>query len=416
MARELNRLSARAVATLTEPGRYADGGGLHLVIAPGGSRKWVFRYTIGGKTHDLGLGSAREVSLAEARQAATKRREEIRNGQNPIKEKAKQAAPLFGAFALDYVETMQSQWRNEKHIAQWKMTLTKYAAPLHAMPLDAIGTDDVLAVLKPLWSRTPETAERLRGRIEAVLDAAKAKGWRSGENPAQWRGHLEQLLPRRQRLTRGHHKAMPYGDLAGFLADLRTRDALAARALEFIILTAGRSGEALNATWAEIDLAKSVWTVPAIRMKAGREHRVPLTTAALAVLERVKLLSANGEGFLFPGERQGRKGKVDEGQEVESRLRTDAPLSSTSIVNLMARMGCDATIHGFRSSFRDWAAETTGFPHEVCEMALAHTIPNKAEAAYRRGDLFDKRRALMEAWAAFCEPKPANVVAMKRGA
>lgn len=413
MGRELNRLSARAVATLATPGRHADGGGLHLVIAPGGSRKWVFRFTLGGKTHDLGLGGAREVSLAEARQKAAGHLDAIRRGENPKTERTTEAAPLFGAFALDYVETMQSQWRNEKHISQWRMTITSYAAPLHGMALDAIGTDDVLGVLKPLWSRVPETAERLRGRIEAVLDAAKAKGWRAGENPARWRGHLEQLLPRRQRLTRGHHAALPYDDIAAFMGELRTRRAMAARALEFIILTGTRSGEALNATWAEIDLAKGVWTVPASRMKAGREHRVPLTKAALVLLDRVKPLAGDGGGFLFPGEVQGRTAAD---AKPEQKINPDKPISAASLAKLLKNMKREVTIHGMRSTFRDWAAETTGFPHEVCEMALAHTIPNKAEAAYRRGDLFEKRRELMEAWAAFCDPKPANVLPMKRGA
>lgn len=413
MGRELNRLSARAVATLATPGRHADGGGLHLVIAPGGSRKWVFRFTLGGKTHDLGLGSAREVSLAEARQKAAAHRDAIRRGENPKTEKTKEAAPLFGAFALEYVDTMKSQWRNEKHVAQWKMTLTSYAEPLHGLALDAIGTDDVLGVLKPLWGRVPETAERLRGRIEAVLDAAKAKGWRAGENPARWRGHLEQLLPRRQRLTRGHHAALPYDDIAAFMGELRTRRAMAARALEFITLTATRSGEALNATWAEIDLAKGVWTVPASRMKAGREHRVPLSKAALALLDRVKPLAGDGGGFLFPGEVQGAR---PAGAPDEARINPKKPISAASLAKLLRNMKREVTIHGMRSTFRDWAAETTGFPHEVCEMALAHTIQNKAEAAYRRGDLFEKRRELMEAWASFCDPKPANVLPMKREA
>ena len=276
------------------------------------------------------------------------------------------------------------------------MTLRDYAAPLRRLPVDRITTDDVLSVLKPLWNDKPETASRLRGRIERVLDAAKAQGLRSGENPARWRGHLDQLLPKRPRLTRGHHAAMNYSDLPAFMADLQTRQATAAPALEFTILTAARSREVLGARWEEFDFDRGLWTVPATRMKAGREHRVPLSRRALKIVKAMH--EARGGDFVFPGQ------------------KPDKPLSVTALLMLLRRLKIeDATVHGFRSTFRDWAAECTHFPNEVCEAALAHMIENKAEAAYRRGDLFDKRRKLMDAWALYCAtPEAGKVVAFRR--
>jgi integrase len=291
---------------------------------------------------------------------------------------------------------MRPSWRNEKHAAQWEMTLRDYAAPLRRLPVDKITTDDVLSVLKPLWNAKPETASRLRGRIERVLDAAKAKGLRSGENPARWRGHLDQLLPKRQRLTRGHHAAMPYADVPSFMGDLRSRQATSALALEFAILTAARSGEVLGARWDEFDVERAVWIVPAGRMKAGREHRVPLSRRALQIVKELHKTRTNE--FVFPGEKAGR------------------PLSGMALEMVLRRMRVeDATVHGFRSSFRDWAAECTSSANEVCEAALAHVIENKAEAAYRRGDLFEKRRRLMDAWALYCTtPKMGKVVPISR--
>lgn len=294
------------------------------------------------------------------------------------------------------MEAMRPSWRNAKHAAQWTMTLTKYAAPIRPRMVETISTREILEVLQPLWQRTPETAERLRGRIENVLDAAKAKGLRTGENPARWRGHLDQLLPKRQRLSRGHHTALPYAEAPSFMADLRGREATAARALEFAILTAARSGEVLGATWAEIGVDGAVWTVPAARMKAGREHRVPLSTAAV---ELVRALDAARDAE-----------KAQPSDPVFPNVKGGKPLSSMAMAMLLRRMGSPVTAHGFRSAFRDWASETTGFPHEVCEMALAHTIGNKAEAAYRRGDLFAKRRGLMDAWASYCGEDAGNVV------
>ena len=395
MAREINRLNARAVATLSTRGRHADGGGLYLSISPNGGRRWVFLYRWHGKPTEIGFGSARDITLARARELAREARGNLAEGANPKEARKPSEGATFGERADRLIETMRPSWRNVKHAAQWQMTLREYAAPLRRLPVDKITTDDVLSVLKPLWSEKPETASRLRGRIERVLDAAKAQGLRSGENPARWRGHLDQLLPKRQRLTRGHHAAMVYADVPVFVSALQSRQATAALALEFTILTAARSGEVLGARWEEFDLDRAVWTVAAKRMKAGREHRVPLSRRALQIVTALQR-SRNGD-FVFPGEKCGR------------------PLSVMALEMVLRRMKIvGATVHGFRSSFRDWSAECTNFPNEVCEAALAHVIENKAEAAYRRGDLFDKRRKLMDAWAAYCAtPKTGKIVAFR---
>ena len=371
-----------------KPGRHSDGGGLYLFISPGGRRRWIFRYARAGKTVEMGLGSAGKggVTLASARELAAEARRVLTAGGNPLEAKrsaagASATAPNFGTVADGYVELMRPSWRNAKHAWQWQATLTSYAAPIRHLGVDRVGTDDVLSVLRPIWQGKPETAQRLRGRIERVLDHAKARGLRSGENPARWRGHLDQLLPKRQRLSRGHHKALPYDRVADFCQELRTRDAVAARLLEFTILTAARSGEARGGRWDEFDFAKALWTVPASRMKAGREHRVPLSERAVAIVEEMSGIRVGD--YVFPS-------------------RNSRPLSDMAMLKLLQRMGHhDITVHGFRSAFRDWAAETTSFPHEVCEMALAHAVGSKVEAAYRRGDLFEKRRGLMEAWSVF---------------
>ena len=398
MARGINKLTARTVETLDKPGRYSDGGNLYLSISVNGGKRWTFLYRWQGKPREMGLGSASRggVPLAKAREKAAAARALLHDGINPLEEKratdrATLAVPTFGAFADQYVEAMKPSWRNAKHAAQWAMTLEQYAEPIRDRPINTIDTEAVLEVLKPLWQRVPETAERLRGRIENVLHAARVRGYRSGENPATWRGHLDQFLPKRQRLTRGHHAAMAYDKVPEFMVKLRARESLASLALEFAILTACRTGEVLGARWDEFDLEKVEWTIPASRMKAGKPHRVPLSARALAIIEA--LHETRDGDFVFPG---GRAGK---------------PLSSMAMAMQLRRMKVDGiTVHGFRSAFRDWAAETTSFPHEVCEMALAHVIANKAEAAYRRGDLFDRRRKLMEAWTSYCEPCEADSV------
>jgi integrase len=400
MARAEKKLTARAAAT-TKPGRYGDGGGLYLIVSPSGARKWVYRFTRQGKPTEMGLGAGDAVSLSEARERALQARRTLAGGQNPIearREAAKASAgkPTFGEIAEVLIEAKASEWRNAKHRAQWAMTLRDYCAPIRSKPVDEIDTAAVLNVLKPLWTAKPETASRLRGRIEAVLDAAKAQGHRSGENPAAWRGHLSHLLPKRQKLSRGHHAAMAYADVPGFVAQLREREALAAMALEFCILTATRSGEVLGARWSEIDLDTKVWTVPAGRMKAARAHRIPLSERALAILET--LADVRSGAFVFPGQRKGK------------------PLSNMAMEMVLRRMGVeDATVHGFRSAFRDWAGNETHFPREVAEAALAHVIGDKAEQAYRRSDALEKRRALMDAWSRHCDPgNRDNVVKLER--
>jgi integrase len=303
--------------------------------------------------------------------------------------RAQREIPTFGTLADDVIAAHETSWRNEKHKAQWIRTLLVDAAALRSMRVDRITTDDVLNVLKPIWTEKPETASRLRGRIERVLDAAKAKNYRSGENPARWKGHLKNLLGERQRLTRGHHAAMPFKDVPAFMRELRAREATAALALEFLILTAARSGEVRGARWSEFDLDAKVWTVPAERMKAGREHRVPLGEPALAVLDKVKSLTDGvPDALVFAGPKKG------------------AGLSDAAFHALLSRMGISrttATPHGFRSSFRDWAGEASPFPRELAETALAHVVGDATERAYRRGDALEKRRKMMEEWASFCD-------------
>jgi integrase len=403
MAGKLHKLSARTVAALTRPGRHSDGGGLYLFISRDAKvlrRRWVFRFTQDRKAREMGLGPANGVSLAEARKLAAAARSEVANGRDPIEardagRRASQGRKTFGECAVALIAAKQSEWRNARHRQQWRVTLETYCVPIWAMPVDEVDTEAVLGVLRPLWQTRAETASRLRGRIEAVLDGAKAQGLRQGENPARWRGHLDKLLPKRQKLSRGHFAAMPYPDVPEFIDKLREREATAAMGLEFLILTAARSGEVLGARWSEIDLESKVWTIPAARMKAGREHRVPLSGRAMAILTR--LAEAKTGEHVFSGQRPGK------------------PLSPASLTMALRRLQINrATIHGFRSSFRDWAGNETHFPRELAEAALAHVIGDKSEQAYRRSDALEKRRTLMEAWADYCEPKDAsNVVALK---
>ena len=389
-------LTARRVQT-AKPGKYSDGGNLYLIVSRTGSRKWMLRFTWRGRAKEMGLGSAASVPLADAREKAAAARRKIAAGLNPIDERRRdRGVPTFGEFADEVREAISAGFRNEKHKAQWKSTLENYAASLRTKPVDTIGTDDVLAALQPIWTIKAETASRVRGRIEKVLDAAKAKGFRNGENPARWRGHLDHLLPRQSKLARGHHAAMPYERVAAFIASLQEREALAAEALELCILTAARSGEILGMQWSELDLDRKIWTVPANRMKAGREHRVPLSPRAVAILCQLEKVKA-GE-FVFPGQARNK------------------PLSNMAMEMILRRMKIkNATVHGFRSSFRDWAGNVSNFPREVVETALAHVIGDKAEQAYRRGDALEKRRKLMDAWAAYCAvPKAGSVIAFKQ--
>lgn len=388
------KLTVRKVET-AKPGKYSDGGNLYLIVSKTGGRKWVLRFTWRGRPKEMGLGSAASVPLADARENAASSRRKIAQGLNPIEERKRDGGiPTFGELADEVRETLSAGFRNEKHKAQWKSTLESYAAPLRPKPVDTIVTDDVLSVLKPIWTTKAETASRVRGRIEKILDAAKAKGFRNGENPARWRGHLDHLLPKPSKLARGHHAAMPYEGVAAFVGELRQRDATAALALELCILTAARSGEILGMQWPEIDLDRKIWTVPAKRMKAGREHRVPLSPRAIAILRRLEEQRAGD--FVFAGQ------------------APNKPLSNMAMQMILRRMKFeDATVHGFRSSFRDWAGNVSSFSREVVETALAHVIGDKAEQAYRRSDALEKRRKLMEAWAAYCEPiTPQKVISI----
>lgn len=392
VGRTLNKLNARKVTTLTEEGRHSDGGGLYLSIGPGNARRWVFLFKWLGRPREMGLGSANAVSLARAREKAAEARALIAEGVNPIEaRKAARAVPTFGGFWPDVVESLSHQWRNSKHVSQWSATLEAYAGPLAQLPLNRIETGDVLETLKPIWTEKPETASRVRGRIERVLEAAKARGFRTGENPARWKGHLDQLLPARQKLSRGHHPAMPYGDVPAFMAHLRQRSGVAALALEFLILTAARSGEVRGATWSEIHNGSKVWTVPAMRMKGGRDHRVPLSDRAMAILDEVRpLTDGRDDAFIFPG------------------MRNDAQLSDMSLSAVLRRMGYQreqVSVHGFRSSFRDWAGELTDYPRELAEAALAHVVGDATERAYRRDDALERRRLMMEAWGMFVNSK-----------
>lgn len=402
MPRKLHNALTPLAVKNAKPGRHADGGGLQLLVKQSGARSWVFRFMLNGKSRDIGLGAAGPggLSLADARDEAAALRLKVKAGIDPLAEREKDAAEAlaeaqaskvagttFKDVATAYIAANEDSWRNPKHRQQWRNTLATYVYPaIGDMPVGEVATQHVLKILEPIWKTKAETASRIRGRIETILDAAKARGYREGENPARWRGHLAQVLPARTRLSRGHHKAIPYQDVPAFMQALRGREAVAALALEFTILTAARSGEVIGATWAEIDLDNATWTIPAERMKAAKEHRVPLSARAVEVLESFRTLES---AWLFPGANGG-------------------PLSGMAMSMLMRRMKVDATVHGFRSSFRDWAAECTSFAHEVAEMALAHTIENRVERAYRRGDLFAKRRRLMADWASYCEGSVAE--------
>ena len=392
MARALNKLSSLAVDRRKVPGRASDGGGLYLSVSPTGSKSWVFMWVRNGRRREMGLGPYPAVSLIAARTKAADCRAIVADGRDPIEQRSRSGRKMFGECADAYIDAVKSEWKNAKHAHQWRQSLTQYCGRIRDLPVDAIGTDEVLGVLTPIWQTRAETASRLRGRIERVLDYAAAHGWRSGENPARWRGHLKNVLPKRQKLYRGHHAAMDYREVPTFLRKLRQHEAMAARALEFAILTAARSGEVLNARWDEIDLDEAVWTVPAVRMKAGQIHRVPLSPRALDVLRPLRELSASG--YVFPGHRH------------------EKPLSGMAMQMLLRRMKVDnATVHGFRSSFRDWCGDCTTFPREIAEAALAHKVGDEVERAYRRRDAIEKRRQLMDAWAAYCSSK-TNVVSL----
>ena len=412
MSRKIIERPAVVVARMRQPGLHFVGGvpGLALQVTATGARSWILRTTIAGKRRDMGLGSFPAVSLASARETARNARAKINNGHDPIAEgravrsalaESRASAVSFERAATFYVEAHEAAWRGAKHAAQWRTVMEAYTYPvIGALNVEAVRLPHVMQVLEPIWRTKTQTASRLRGRIESVLDWAAARGYRQGPNPAQWRGLLDKLLPAPARVAKpDHHAALPVSEIGAFMQLVREQPGVGARALEFPVLTSVRSGEALRASWAEIDFDAAVWTIPAQRMKAGREHRVPLSAACIELLRKLEEIRLSG--WVFSGRLVGR------------------PLETNACFSVLRRMGRgDITVHGFRSTFRDWCAELTDYPNEVAEMALAHTLSNKVEAAYRRGDLIDKRRQMMEDWASFCA-KPqskATGIAIKAAA
>lgn len=395
MARAINRLTAIGVKALAEPGLHADGAGLYLRIDQTLNRRWVFVFFHGGKRREMGLGSAAAVDLKTARRAADAARQLVAQGRDPIAERKIDAASAltFGDLAERVIADLEPGWKNPKAGPQWRASLNQHAAHLKKMPVAAVDEIAVLKVLKPIWQEIPETATRVRARIERILDIARIEGLRTGENPARWKGHL-QLIMAKQARVRGHHKAMAYEDVPSFLARLRDRPAMAARALEFTILAASRTTETREATWAEID--GDVWTIPAERMKAKKPHRIPLTPRMREILDEVRPLKSSAD-LIFPGD-----------QRIE-------PLSRMAMAMLLRRMEVSVTVHGFRSAFRDWAGDCTPFAREVVEEALAHVVGGAVERAYRRRDALVKRRELMTAWSTYCATPPnANVIPFVR--
>jgi integrase len=399
MARVKKPLSAQRVRTLKKPGLYADGGGLYLHVTASGAKSWIFRWSRDRRSRDMGLGTAgdKDVTLAEARDLAANARRLVRGGDDPIE--ARKAERLqkrldaakgmtFRQCAEAYVTAHWNGWRNARHAKQWPSTLEDYAHPVFGeLPVQAVDVGLVMKALEPIWTAKPETASRVRGRIESILDWATARGYRQGENPARWRGHLENLLPKKSRVRRvEHYAALPYDEITSFMACLRQEDGVAARALEFAILTAARTGEVRGARWSEIDFKDREWRVPRERTKAQREHRVPLSAQALAILEEMAAIRTSE--FVFSGQR--------------------GAIGATAMIDVLRRLRPGLTVHGFRSSFSDWCAEKTNFAAEVRELALAHAVSNKVEAAYRRGDQFQKRRQLADAWARYCTAPTAT--------
>jgi len=408
MKRETNKLSPIAVRNATKPGLYGDGAGLWLNVGPTGGKSWLLRYTLDGRAREMGLGPLDTVGLAEARERCRAARLLLLDGIDPLdqrraerdRRRAEAAKVItFRKAAEGYIKAHRAAWRNEKHAWQWGATLEAHVYPVVGdLPVSAIETGHITRILEPIWVTKAETAARVRGRVETVLDYAKVHGWRAGENPARWRGHLENVLPARGKVSKvEHHAALPWAQIGAFMADLGREEGVAALALRFTILTAARTGEVIGATWGEMDSRVGLWTVPAARTKAGREHRVPLSAAALAILaDAAKLRGADApDAPVFPGGKGGRSANG---------------LSNVAMLMLLRRMGRgDLTVHGFRSSFRDWIAEATRHPREIAEAALAHIVENKVEGAYQRGDLLEKRRKLMNDWARFCgRPAPAE--------
>jgi integrase len=396
VVRTKHRLTAKVVENKKKPGLYADGGNLYLRVARGGSKSWIFRFTLSNGPRDAGLGGYPSVSLAEARNKAEPLRKQIAEGIDPIEARKTQRAAsqaeaeraiTFEQCAKAYVASHEVGWKNDKHRAQWHSTLKTYVYPvIGQLPVKTVDTSHVMQILEPIWMTKPETGSRLRGRIEVILSWAKVRGYREGENPAQWRGHLDHLLPAKGKVRKVvHHAALPYSEMPTFISRLRSHTSATARALEFLILTNTRTSETLKATWSEIDLERRLWIIPGSRMKADKEHRVPLSSRAVEVV--VELAEIRCNDYVFPGMKLGR------------------PFSENALLMLLRRMGYEqgyATGHGFRSTFKDWVSECTNLSMDASEIALSHKVANAVEAAYRRGDMFEKRREMMEAWSAFC--------------
>lgn len=395
-------LTAKRVLKITKPGRYGDGNNLFLQVMPSGTKSWLFRYERGGKERAMGLGPVNIVSLEQARAKARTASLQLFEGIDPLAHRrAEQQARALAAGKITtfsegthaYYDGNEGKWKNAKHRQQFLNTMKQYAFPVMGkLAISEIDTALVLKVVEPIWADKTVTADRVRNRIEKVLDWATVRGFRKGDNPARWKGHLSEVLPPRRRIAKTKHfAALPFAELPSFMTTLKVREGVSARALEFTILTATRTSEATGAKWTEINIAEKTWTVPADRIKGGKDHRVPLSDRAVAILEA---LPREGD-WVFPG------------------VRKDKPMSNMAMDAVLRRMGFKdgrATVHGFRSTFRDWAAERTQYPNHVVEMALAHTVGNKVEAAYRRGDLFDKRRLLMADWAKYCASKAAEPV------
>ena len=380
----MHKLTSRQVLSAKLPGRHSDGKGLYLLVKKTGRKSWVYMWDKNHRRREMGLGGFPDVSLAKAREKAQIARELIADGQDPIIKKKKTVIISFGETADHLVETLQADWSSEKHRQQWIRTISHYCKPIRSIPVDKVDTDDVLRVLKPIWTEKEATARKLRSRIERILDYASAHNWRTGENPARWKGHLKDILPKRDVLKKRNFAAMPYEKIPEFLKNLKKEQGMAALALQLTIHTAARSTEALEAEWSEIDLDKKLWTIPAKRMKGKAEHIVPLTDSVLEVLKIPALFRSSD--YVFPGAREGR------------------PLSNMSMNMLMRRMGVEnATVHGFRSSFRDWCGDHTNYPREIAEAALAHKVGNKVEQAYRRRSALDKRGELMADWSNYCD-------------
>jgi integrase len=385
MPKKAKGLTARQVETMKTPGDHADGNGLYMRVKPSGMKTWLFRYQVNGHRHAMGLGSTRLKSLAQAREKSYELALKISDGIDPIQERKvleRKTSITFMDAAARYIKVMRPSWKNVKHAQQWQNTLDKYCTPIADLPVDKIDSYLVMQCLEPIWAVIPETASRIRGRMEKILDWSRVNGYREGENPARWSGHLDQSLPRKTKITtvKGH-ASMPYTELPQFWPVLNLLQGLGARALEFTILTACRTSEVLNAKWQEIDEPSQIWTIPAERMKAGKEHRVPLSNATLFLLNALK--NQQRGDLIFPGQKR------------------NQPLSNMTMLKVLQRLEHAYTPHGFRSTFRTWISEKTNHVHEVAEAALAHTIGDKVVAAYQRGDLFEKRRQLMLDWANF---------------